>query len=139
MPVYQVGVAAFSEHDDELNQEAVVRLAVETGMADQLVDDTSYDCDSIRKRLPGKWALAFLAFANSATPDIKRWWTDSSAEVWKAAGFTGKAGTPGGYGRLGSMAVIWRSIAAVSVGCPVPSRLGAAAAGAPLGVTAADG
>jgi hypothetical protein len=90
MPVYQVGVAAFSEHDDELNQEAVVRLAVETGMADQLVEDTSYDCDSIRKRLPGKWALAFLAFANSATPDIKRWWTDSSAEVWKAAGFTGK-------------------------------------------------
>ncbi|WP_196807670.1 hypothetical protein [Candidatus Solirubrobacter pratensis] len=90
MPVYRVGTAAFSEHDDELNQHGVVRLALDTGMADQLIANTSYDRESIRKRHPGKWALAFLAFANSSTPDIKRWWADSGIDVWHAAGFVGK-------------------------------------------------
>jgi len=40
-----------------------------------------------RPRRPGEWALAYLAYANSAEPDLLRWHRAAPPELWQRAGF----------------------------------------------------
>lgn len=47
-----------------------------------------------RKRMEGKWALAYLAFVVSGRVDIEPWHGASSREVWTACGFASKPSYP---------------------------------------------
>jgi hypothetical protein len=40
-----------------------------------------------RKRMPGHWALAYLAFVVSKQSDIQPWWAIAGHSIWKTAGF----------------------------------------------------
>lgn len=43
-----------------------------------------------RRREPGHWELAAVAFIASKHVDIQPWWDESTDELWRECGFTGK-------------------------------------------------
>lgn len=43
-----------------------------------------------RKREPGDWSLAAVAFVSSRQVDIQPFWDESTDELWEACGFAGK-------------------------------------------------
>jgi len=88
MPAKLVGAARFDRNADEFAPAALVRIAKQSHFLDELryVLDFGRD-DTARKREPGDWALAFLAFASSPIPDLRPWWRDSSTDLWWEAGF----------------------------------------------------
>lgn len=86
-PVLWPGATNFSEHAAQLNQVAVVRIARQCGLLDDFIDATDdVSPGGGRRRQPGSWALAFLAYAQSGEPNIQPWWRESAAEVWWEAG-----------------------------------------------------
>lgn len=81
------GSAAFSLDAAELDPPAFIRLAKSCGLLDDLRAATDYRSQTPRRRMPGEWGLAFLAFAASPTPDLQPWWRDSARELWWECGF----------------------------------------------------
>lgn len=62
---------------------------------------TDFSKDSGRSRAPGKWALAYSAFVDSAVPDIEKWWSKhTTLELWHACGFAKKPPYQTVYQRL---------------------------------------
>jgi len=43
-----------------------------------------------RRREPGEWALAYLAFVVSGRVDVQPWHAETSTALWREAGFSGK-------------------------------------------------
>jgi hypothetical protein len=58
-------------------------------------DDLRAACEALesgyaRKREPGHWELAAVAFIASRQIDIQPWWDESTDELWRECGFAGK-------------------------------------------------
>ena len=90
MPVKLVGAAHFDRNADDFDPPSLIRIAKQCGMFEQLRAETDYRSPSVRRRMPGEWGLAFLAFAASPIADIRPWWRDSAAELWWECGFHGR-------------------------------------------------
>lgn len=91
MPVVLKGATRFigePQLADELW--AVRELKRHQRWLDKLLTDTDLERNWGRPRLPGHWALAYLAFVGSRQVDIEPWWAMSSAGVWLECGFSAK-------------------------------------------------
>src|SRR5689334_21566704 len=89
-PIAQPGATAFSDDRAERNQRWVIRKLKEHP---QFLRDLEAAAESLavnyaRRREPGSWALAYLAFvAFGKLPDIEPWWEETGDELWQEAGF----------------------------------------------------
>jgi hypothetical protein len=92
LPVSQPGATEFSDDRETMNQSWVITaLKAQPQFLRRLEREAqSLAVNYARKREPGSWALAYLAFVSSGDPDIEPWWRDTHAELWRAAGFTGR-------------------------------------------------
>ncbi|MGH2846113.1 MAG: hypothetical protein ACRDL0_08895 [Thermoleophilaceae bacterium] len=88
MPAKLVGAAHFDRNADAFAPAALIRIAKQSRFLDELRQALDFSrADTVRKREPGDWALAFLAFASSPIPDLRPWGRDSSTDLWWEAGF----------------------------------------------------
>lgn len=51
---------------------------------------SSLEINHGRKREPGQWELAAVAFVASRQVDIQPWWDETTDELWRECGFAGK-------------------------------------------------
>ena len=87
-----LGAAHFSNRDDLRGSLNAVRLVKSQRWAWGGLREACADLESgyARKREPGHWELAAIAFVASKHVDVQPWWDESSDELWRACGFEGK-------------------------------------------------
>jgi len=56
-----------------------------------------------RPRMTGEWALAYLAFVNSAERELLRWHRTAPAELWQRAGFAATPSYHAAYKNFGQL------------------------------------
>ncbi len=54
---------------------------------DELREACELGINYARKREPGHWELAAVAFVVSGHVDIKPWWANTTDELWRECGF----------------------------------------------------
>jgi hypothetical protein len=83
--------ANFSEHDQLRGSLNTVKLVKsQPWVWGQLREACELEVKYARKREPGHWELAAIAFVSSRQVDIQPWWDESSEELWTECGFLGK-------------------------------------------------
>jgi hypothetical protein len=86
-----LGAAEFSKHDELCGSLNIVRLLKDQPWIwDELRAACAIEKGAPRKREPGHWELAAIAFVSSRSVDIRPWWQESSAELWRECGFRAK-------------------------------------------------
>lgn len=87
-PEHLPGATDFSDDNDELNPLWVVTTAkAHPQFFSDLVRATDLNQRPGRKRMPGNWALAYLAYVVSDRPDVEPWWSKAGHSIWRHAGF----------------------------------------------------
>jgi hypothetical protein len=96
LPVSLPQATEFSSEPELLNELwAIEALKQQPQWLTPLLEETdALASDFGRKRMEGKWALAYLAFVVSGRVDIEPWHGASSREVWTACGFASKPSYP---------------------------------------------
>jgi hypothetical protein len=86
------GATAFSKHDELRGALNTVRLLKSQRWAwDELrATCAGLESDYARRREPGHWELAAVAFVASGHVDIQRWLDETTDELWHECGFAGK-------------------------------------------------
>ena len=90
--IAQPGATAFSDDRSERNQRWVIRMLKAHPEFYRELDEKAVALGSTwaRRREPGSWALAYLAFVAFGKPDIEPWWKETGDELWLEAGFDGR-------------------------------------------------
>lgn len=100
-PEYLPGATEFSEERELLSPRGIVELLkTQRWLADELEKATTLDKNWGRRKEPGTWALAYLAFVSSGQVDIEPWWKQTTSELWRACGFTDRPAYPTAYERF---------------------------------------
>lgn len=87
-PLRLPGATEFSASRDELSALWHVKMLKETSwLYDELTARTTVDKEWGRRREPGSWALAYMAFVVSRFVDIEPWWVQTAPELWRECGF----------------------------------------------------
>lgn len=85
------GAAEFSKDDQLRGSLNTVQLVKsQPWVWDGLREACELEVKYARKREPGHWELAAIAFVASRQVDIQPWWDESSEELWIECGFLGK-------------------------------------------------
>ncbi len=86
------GATNFSKHDELRGALNTVRLLKSQRWAwDELrATCAGLESDYARRREPGHWELAAVAFVASGHVDIQRWFDETTDELWRECGFTAK-------------------------------------------------
>jgi len=74
---------------------------------DQLREACDLEVGYARKREPGHWELAAVAYITSGHVDVQPWWTNAGAEIWGECGFAARP----------SYATTWRRLAELEDVC----------------------
>lgn len=84
------GATDFSKRPDLCGSVNVVRLLRSQRWAWEELRDACAALESsyARRREPGHWELAAVAFVVSGHVDIKPWWANTTEELWRECGFT---------------------------------------------------
>jgi hypothetical protein len=69
---------------------AVKLLKSQQWVWDELREACNLEINYARKREPGHWELAAVAFVSSKHVDIQPWWDETTDELWGECGFTSK-------------------------------------------------
>jgi hypothetical protein len=87
-PAHLPGATEFSADRDLLSPLWFVKTLKQTAwLSRELEETTRLDSGVGRRKDPGSWALAYLAFVVSDSVDIEPWWKQTSTEIWRACGF----------------------------------------------------
>jgi hypothetical protein len=91
-PERLIGATEFSKVDDLRGSLNMVKLVKSQRWAWDGLRNACSDLESgyARKREPGHWELAVVAFVASKHVDVQPWWDESSEDLWRECGFTGK-------------------------------------------------
>lgn len=83
------GATNFTKDRDELNSLWVVTMLKAHPQFWGPIRKALAQADSQygRPRLPGDWALAYMAYAFSKIPDVQPWWGQAGHSIWRHAGF----------------------------------------------------
>jgi hypothetical protein len=96
-PERLLGATDFSKHERLCGAVSVVRLLRSVPWtADELRKACTLEVNHGRKREPGQWELAAVAFVVSGHVDLQPWWANTTDELWRECGFTGRPP----YGRV---------------------------------------
>ena len=89
LPRVLEGATRFTEDRNELNSLWVVTTLKAHPQFWGPVRKALAQADSRfgRPRLPGDWALAYMAFVFSKIPDVQPWWGQAGHSIWRHAGF----------------------------------------------------
>jgi hypothetical protein len=83
-----IGATDFSKHPELCGSLNVVRLLKSQPWAwDELREACELEIKWARKREPGHWELAAVAFVVSGHVDIKPWWANTTDDLWRECGF----------------------------------------------------
>jgi hypothetical protein len=86
-----LGAASFTDTPELRGSLNTVRLVKsQKWVWDALREACDLESGYSRKREPGYWELAAVAFIASKHVDILPWWDESSSELWQECGFAGK-------------------------------------------------
>lgn len=100
-PLHLPGATEFSAERDVLCPLWFVRTLKQTAwLWRELEKATRLDRNWGRRKQPGHWALAYLAFAVSGHADIEPWWKQTSSELWHECGFEARPSYQTTYERL---------------------------------------
>src|SRR5579875_1873893 len=100
-PLHLPGATEFSAERDELNPLWYVRMLKQTAwLWRDLEAATRLDRNWGRRKEPGHWALAYLAFVVSRHADIEPWWKQTNGELWRECGFDARPSYQTTYERL---------------------------------------
>lgn len=88
-PAHLLGATEFSAERETFSAIWLVKTLKQTRwLYDDLERATTLDKNHGRRKEPGSWALAFLAFvASGSTTAVERWWAETSPELWRECGF----------------------------------------------------
>ena len=90
-PERLLGATEYSKHDSLRGSLNTVRLVKEQGWAsDGLQAACELEVNHGRKREPGRWDLAAVAFVASRQVDLQPWHDETTDELWQECGFAGK-------------------------------------------------
>jgi hypothetical protein len=90
-PERLLGATDYSKHDELRGSLNTVRLVKQQAWAsDALGAACNLEVNHGRKREPGRWELAAVAFVASRHVDLQPWWDESTDELWRECGFAGK-------------------------------------------------
>src|ERR1039458_4123830 len=82
------GATDFSKHPDLCGSVNIVRLLKSQPWAwDELREACELEIQWARRRDPGHWELAAVAFVVSGHVDIQPWWLNTTDELWRECGF----------------------------------------------------
>lgn len=96
-----IGATNFSKRPDLCSPIEVVRLLKsEPWIWDDLREACELEIKYARKRDPGHWELAMLAFVLSGHVDIQPWWINTTNELWRECGFNARPSYPTVHRRL---------------------------------------
>jgi hypothetical protein len=85
------GATDYSKHDELRGSLNTVRLVKSQSWAsDGLREACNLEVNHGRKREPGRWELAAVAFVASRQADLQPWWDESASELWLECGFAEK-------------------------------------------------
>jgi hypothetical protein len=82
-----VGATDFSDEQLRGSLNAVKLVKSQKWVWDSLREACDLSSNYARKREPGHWELACVAFIASKQVDIRPWWDEAALELWKACGF----------------------------------------------------
>jgi hypothetical protein len=86
-----IGATAFSQDETVQGTLNLVRLLKsQRWVWDDLRAACALDADEGRPREPGHWELAAVAFVASGHVDIQPWLADTTDDLWRECGFSGK-------------------------------------------------
>ncbi len=92
-PERLLGATDYSKHDELRGSLNTVKLVKDEGWAsDALRVACNLEVNHGRKREPGRWELAAVAFVASRHTDLQPWWDESTDELWRECEF--KKGKP---------------------------------------------
>lgn len=88
-PAHLPGATEFSADRETFSALWLVQTLKQTRwLYSDLERATTIDRNHGRRKDPGSWALAFLAFVGcGATTAVERWWAETTPEFWRACGF----------------------------------------------------
>lgn len=91
-PIQLPGATEFTADRDTADAVSLIRLlkAYPQFTADLRARATDLAINYARRREPGDWVLVYLAFVDSGDPDIEPWWSHTTADLWREAGFKGR-------------------------------------------------
>jgi len=90
-PAHLPGATEFSADRELLSPLWLIQMMKQTQwLFAELDEATKLDKNWGRRKEPGSWALVFLAFVVSGQPDIEPWWTQTTPDLWQAAGFAAR-------------------------------------------------
>ncbi len=90
-PERLTGATEYSKRAELRGSLNTVRLVKQQEWATtQLRKDCDLSVNHGRKREPGRWELAAVAFVASRQVDLQPWWDESTDELWRECGFTKK-------------------------------------------------
>ncbi len=85
------GATEFSKHDHLRGSLNTVRLLKSQRWAwDELREACELEVRYARRREPGHWELAAVAFVASRHVDIQPWWDETTDDLWRECGFEAK-------------------------------------------------
>jgi hypothetical protein len=86
------GATDYSKHDDLRGSLNTVMLAKDEAawVSDALGVACNLEVNHGRKREPGRWELAAIAFVASRHVDLQPWWDESTDQLWQECGFSGR-------------------------------------------------
>jgi hypothetical protein len=95
------GATDFSKHPDLCGSVNIVRLLKSQPWAwDALRDACELEIKYARKREPGHWELAAVAFVVSGHVDLRPWWLNTTDELWSECGFNARPSYPTVHRRM---------------------------------------
>lgn len=93
LPQQLPGATRFSDDRAEAHPLWMVKLLKDHPQFWQpLQDATESDQQYGRKRIPGHWALVYMAFVVSRQIDVEPWWRSAGHSIWHEAGFRERPG-----------------------------------------------
>lgn len=100
-PLHLLGATEFSAERDELSPLWFVRMLRQTAwLWKELEQATRLDRNWGRRKEPGHWALAYLAFVVSGHADVEPWWKQTTDDFWRECGFDDRPSYQTTYERL---------------------------------------
>jgi hypothetical protein len=100
-PAHLPGATEFSADRDILSPTWLVRMLKQTRwLFDELEETTKLDKNWGRRKDPGCWALAYMAFVVSDSADVEPWWSKGGDEIWRECGFAARPPYPTVYERF---------------------------------------
>jgi hypothetical protein len=86
-----IGATEFSKHDELRGSLNTIRLVKsQSWVWDELREACKLGNGYARKREPGHWELAAVAFVASKQVHIQGWYDETTEELWRECGFAGK-------------------------------------------------